>query len=305
MRSSGRARWVTTVGGCLCHVCGLEGRIVATPNRWARVRGWLFDGQAPRSTLQCPNDHAWLQGSSAALWVKAGGRRSWWSWPVRMLGVVRAHRTAEPVPVFWLGATVVGIAMGVVLQLIFGWSWWLVVVVCLLLVWLVFLATALRRLGRDGLWVDLVRTVSPARAEGLESAQLMRMVQSAPGPVHGLVRWTGQRSVGGHGHSSSSGLTHLELIYGDPPDGPHLRVDTMWRRQQRSDVELDRLRQELTRELWHRQAVPPEGVAPEDFQQWAMKAPQRNQRTPTGRSEHLEDHRHHGACPTPRPPTCR
>lgn len=97
-----------------------------------------------------------------------------------MMRVLMEHRTAEPVPVFWLGATVVGVVLGVVLRVTLGWAWLPVTVGWLLLVWLFFLATALLPLGRGGLWVDLVRTVSPTRAERLETEQLIRLVQAAP-----------------------------------------------------------------------------------------------------------------------------
>jgi hypothetical protein len=60
-------------------------------------------------------------------------------------------------------------------------------------------------------------------------------------------------------------------MYGDPPDEPHLRVNTMWKRPERPDVEPDRIRRDLTRELWHRQAPRPKDLAPEEFHQWAVK----------------------------------
>ncbi|MDF1597736.1 MAG: hypothetical protein P1T08_16775 [Acidimicrobiia bacterium] len=187
-----------------------------------------------------------------------------------MIRVLIQHRTAEPVPVFWVGATVVGVMLGVVLRVTLDWSWLLVTVVWVLLVWLFFLATALLRLGRRGLWIDLVRTVSPTRAERLETEQLIRMVQTAPGSVYGLAGWAGQRSLGGHGQSGSM-LTHFELRYGDPPDEPQMRVNTIWKRPDRPDREPDHIRRELTRELWYRQAPRPEDLAPEEFHQWAMK----------------------------------
>lgn len=243
---------------------------MATPTQWEKLRGWLVDGQAPPPTLRCPNGHEWPAGSSSSLLVGADRGPSWWSWPVRVMRVLIAHRTAEPVPVFWLGATVVGVIIGVVLRLTLGWAWLLVTVVWLLLVWLVFLATALRPLGPPGLWIDLVRTVSSTRAERLEAEQLIRLVQAA-GPVYGLNDWPDQRSLGGHGQSGSM-LTHLELMYGNPPDGPHLRVNTIWKRPERPTVvELDDIRRELTRELWYRQAPRPEDLAPEEFHQWTVK----------------------------------
>ncbi len=170
---------------------------------------------------------------------------------------------------FWLGATAVGVVLGVVLRVTLGWAWLPVTVVWLLLVWLVFLATALLRPGRDNLWIDLVRTASPTRAERLETKQLIRLVQAAPGPAYGLANWTRQRSLGGRGQSGSL-LTHLELMYGHPPDEPHLRVDTIWKWPDRPDLERDHIRRELSRELRHCETPPPKDLAPDDLDQWSI-----------------------------------
>lgn len=272
MPSNGRVFWSVTTGGGLCRVCGWEGQVVATPNRQARLIGWLFDGQTPSAMLRCPNGHEWPAGSTAGL--KAGHRPLWWNWLVRVMRVLIAHRAAEPVPVFWIVATVVGVTLGFVVQVIVGGPWWLVAMLWLLLVWLGFLATALSQMGRDGLWIDLVNTVSPLRAEVLETNKLIKLAATAPGPVYGLASWEGPRSLGGHGRSSSEGLTHLELMYGDPPDGPHLRVNTVWRgagRYERPDVQPDHVRQELARLLWYRHAPMPEDTAPEERHQWAIR----------------------------------
>ncbi len=66
-------------------------------------------------------------------------------------------------------------------------------------------------------------------------------------------------------------MTHVELIYGDPVDGPYLRIDTSWKRPGRPDVEPDRVRQELTQALWHHQMQPPEGLNPEELHQWSVE----------------------------------
>lgn len=269
MRSRRRALWSATVGGGPCLACGLEGQVVAAPNRWARLKGWLLDGQGPSPTLRCPNGHEWPAASSSSLMVMADRGLSWWRWPARMMRVLMQHRTAEPVPMFWLGATAVGVVLGVVLRVTLGWAWLPVTVVWLLLVWLVFLATALLRPGRDNLWIDLVRTASPTRAERLETKQLIRLVQAAPGPAYGLANWTRQRSLGGRGQSGSL-LTHLELMYGHPPDEPHLRVDTIWKWPDRPDLERDHIRRELSRELRHCETPPPKDLAPDDLDQWSI-----------------------------------
>lgn len=270
MAAKRRSRWVVAVGGGPCPVCGLDGDVVVAPGRWGRLRGWLAYGQAPAPTLRCVDGHEWTAGATG--WLTDGGGRfpSWWRWPVRAVRVLLDHRTAEPVPRFWLAAGVVGVVLGVAVQVTLGWRWWLVTVLWLAVVWLVFLTTALRPLGRDGLWIELVGTVSHRHAEQLEDEQLIRLIQAAPGPVYGLADWTGRRSLGGHGRSSSVGLTHVELMYGDPVDGPHLRISTSWKRPGRPDVEPDGVRQELTRALWHHQMQLPEGLDPEELHQWVV-----------------------------------
>ena len=191
-----------TTGQRVCPVCALDGEIVATPSPWARLRGWLSHGQASSPTMRCAAGHEWPAGSTATLAFRGRRGSRLWGLPGRVVRVLLNHRTAEPVPIFWLGAAVVGVLIGVLLDVTVGVSWLLVVAVWLLLIWLVFLATALRPLGRDNLWVDLVRAVNPKRANRLEDDQLARLVKAAPGPIYGLSEWAHQRSLGGHGRSA-------------------------------------------------------------------------------------------------------
>lgn len=153
-------------------------------------------------------------------------------------------------------------------HLALGWVWWLVTAGFLVLVWLVFLATALRYPGRDNLWIDLVATVSPQRAEELEKSRLLEQVENAPGPLYGLMEWEGPRHIGGHGCSSADGLTHLKLIYGSPLDQPHMKVDTIWPRSNRPHMPIQDVRGRLTRRLWRCQMRPPDHLDGEERQTW-------------------------------------
>jgi hypothetical protein len=243
-------------------VCGLDGDVAFAPSGWARLRGWLVNGQAPPSRLVCANGHEWPAGSTA--WLAAVGGHGWWRWPSKALRVLIRHRTAEPVPLFWVVAAVAGVVLGVTAELTLGWFWWLVTAGWLILVWLMFLATAFRYPGRDDLWVDLVATASPQRARRLEMKRLLRLVEAAPGPAYGLAEWEGPRQIGGHGRSPTEGLTHLELIYGSPLDEPYVRVNTIWKRPHRPDISMQEVRSRLTRELWHRQLRPPDELDGED-----------------------------------------
>lgn len=249
-------------------MCGREGRVGPAPSLRSRLRGWLVDGQVPRPTLQCAQGHEWAGGSTRWLRLR---REPWWSWPARAMRVVLGHRTAEPVPLLWLMAAGAGVVLGVIAQLTLGWPWWLVAVLWLMVVWLIFLSTALSPMGRDRLWIELVATVSPARAERLELDLLLRSVEATPGPPYGLAEWTGLRWLGGHRRSSLHGLTRLELVYGEPPDQPHVRVDTHWKRPDRRHRELEMVRGQLVEELQGRRISPPDGLSPEEFHAWALQ----------------------------------
>lgn len=265
MASTNGASWQVTVGGGPCPVCGLDGEVTSAPGRWASLRGWLVDGQSPPSTLTCSNSHEWPARSTAFLRVADGG---WWRWPSKTMRVLMRHRTAEPVPLFWFAAALVGVVLGVAADLTLGWVWWLVTAGFLILVWLVFLATALRYPGRDNLWIDLVATVSPQRAQELNKTRLVEQVENAPGPVYGLMEWEGPRHIGGHGRSSADGLTHLKLIYGSPLDQPHVTVDTIWPRSNRPHMPIQDVRERLTRRLWRGQLRPPEHLDDEERRNW-------------------------------------
>lgn len=245
-------------------MCGLDGEVASAPGRWARLRGWLVDGQTPLSKLVCSNGHEWPARSTAFLRV---ADRGWWRWPSKAIRVLLQHRTAEPVPLFWFAVALVGLVLGVAADLTLGWVWWLVTAGWLVLVWLVFLATAFRYPGRNNLWVDLVATVSPQRAQELEKRQLLQAIETAPGPVYGLTEWEGPRHIGGYGRSSTDGLTHLKLIYGSPLDQPHVKVNTIWP-SNRPHMSIQAVRRRLTRTLWHGQLRPPEHLDGEERQTW-------------------------------------
>jgi hypothetical protein len=269
MASKNAASWLVTVGGGPCPVCGLDGDVAFVPDKWARLKEWLVNGQAPRARLVCVNGHEWPAGSTDFL--TAVGGRGWWRWPLKAIRVLGQHRTAEPVPLFWVVSAVVGVVVGVVAEVTLGWFWWLVTAVWLVLVWLMILATAFRYPGRADLWIDLVATVSPQRAQQLETKRLLQLVEGAPGPVYGLAEWEGPRQIGGHGRSSSAGLTRLELVYGSPLDEPHLKVNTIWKRRQTPDLVIENSRNRLIRDLWHRQVRPPDELDGDQRRSWMRK----------------------------------
>lgn len=258
--------WSVTVGPGSCPVCGGPGTVSANPSRWQKWRVWLVHGQPPGPTLRCAQGHEWTGGPERQALRMGRARESWLLWPVRAVQVLLRHRTAEPSPLFWVGAGVVGVMLGVVVQVVLSWPWWLVVVLWLAVVWLVFLATALKSLGRDELGIDLIRVISPGRAAEWEDKQLARLIHRAPGVIYGLAEWDGLRSSGGHGRSTSTGLTVLELLYGDPLKGPTLRIKTRWQLRGLPDEDEEREREHLTRALWHHQQQrPPADLEPEEL----------------------------------------
>lgn len=66
MESMNSGSWLVTVGGGPCPVCGLDGDVAFVPGRWARLRGWLVNGQPLPPRLVCANRHEWPAGSCLA-----------------------------------------------------------------------------------------------------------------------------------------------------------------------------------------------------------------------------------------------
>ncbi|MEN8240223.1 MAG: hypothetical protein ABFR53_13605 [Actinomycetota bacterium] len=267
----GRMMWAVTAGGTSCPICGQDGDIVSIPSRWDRWRGWLVGGHVTGPTLRCAEGHEWTGGSAKRMVLRGHGPPSRLSSPIRAFQVLHRHRTLEPSPLFLMGAAAVGVVIGAVAQMLLGWPWWLVAVLWFLAVWLAFLATAFKGAGRDELRIDLMRAVNPTRAMEMEDEQLVRLVRDAPGAIYGLAGRDGLRSIGGHSRSSSTGLTRLELMYGDPLEGPNLRIESRWRRPDRPDPDLAEERDHLARALWHEQLRPPTGFDREELHRWTIE----------------------------------
>ncbi|NOY54943.1 MAG: hypothetical protein GXP34_03055 [Actinobacteria bacterium] len=190
-------------------------------------------------------------------------------------------------PLLWIAGTAVGVGLGVLAQVTVAWPWFPVAVGWLVVMWLAVLTTALRTSGRERLWTELVQTVSPTRAEQLETKRLVKAVEAAPGPPYGLAQWDGLRSPGGHGWASPVGLQRIELIYGEPPDGPYLRVDTQWKLPGLPAVEL--VKADVTRGLWHDSfGPPPESLSPDEAARWAARRYEEFERRPIPVWDHFQ-----------------
>ena len=260
MRARGRAEEAAQVP---CPECGAQDAELRRPG-WAEgLGGWLRAGGSWRPAVRvCRRCGA---ASSAASWgVLRPARGGWWAVPTRLVQVLRRRRTMIPAPVIYLGAAVVGAALGVAAQLALGWPWWLVAVASVAAVALFFLSTAFWGASRQGapLATEVLRVVRPRLAEDRDRRQEVERFQAAPFPLHGLppVR-PGPRHLGGWVGSWSRGrpvTVELDLAHGDPlaDEGPQLRVAVRAEHAEEGRVAtvLAGSRRGLAEQLWQKAA---------------------------------------------------
>ncbi len=215
--------WSVTTGQPVCPRCRRPGE-AADPRGWGRLREWLVHGDA-RPRMRCDNGHTWVAGTRTGLYRATSG----WNLPGRLLRVLLDRRMAQPIPLFMLGVALVGVLLGVVLDVALGWPWWLTALLAPAVVWLAFLATAFSRSERRGLWTDLMGQISPGRGRALDRQRVRRLLANAPSPPLGLAGWDGTRSIGGSGTSRDQ-IDSVELVHGERPAGPYLAVTTTWRK---------------------------------------------------------------------------
>jgi hypothetical protein len=247
-----------------CTACGARDFEVARPG-WARgLVDWLrFGGRWRPTGRVCRRCGDASDARSFATLVPS--RRGWWSVPVRLVQTLRRHRAMVPVPATYLVAAVVGVAVGVAVQLLVGWPWWLPAAAVLAAVWLLFASTALRDAGPGpSLATDLLRVVRPHRAIERDHRQEVERFLAAPFPLYGLPpAWQGPRHLGGWEGSWARGqrpaTTALSLAHGDQlaDQGPQLRVEVRVGHADTGHVATLRgeHRRSLAEELWL-QAAP-------------------------------------------------
>ena len=103
-----------------------------------------------------------------------------------------------PVPLTYLMAMVLGVGIGVVVDILGPVPWWLVAVLVVAVVWLFFVSTAFwgpYRLRR----ADWLRVTDPSRARTEEYAAIARAVGDGELRPYALVGWSGTASLGGWG----------------------------------------------------------------------------------------------------------
>jgi hypothetical protein len=243
--------------------CGARDVEVTRPG-WAQGLGdWLrFGGRwrAPRRVCRrCGN-----ASDARSLATHAGSRWGWWSVPIQLVQAVRRHRSMVPVPATYLAATLVGVGMGVAVQLGAGWPWWLVAAAVVAAVWLFLASTAVWGAGGSSpsLATELLRVVRPRLAIERDHRQEVERFRAAPFPLYGLPpAWPGWRHFGGWEGTWAKGqrpvTTALSLGHGDPlaDQGPQLRVEVRVEQAMTTRVQESR---DLAEDLWL-QAAPRAG----------------------------------------------
>jgi hypothetical protein len=256
MRARGPAVWMVQVP---CVNCGARDFEVTRPG-WAEgLREWLSSGGPWRPTRRVCRRCGNVSGAGSVATL-VPDRRGWWWVPVELFGTLRRRRTMTPVPATYVVATVAGAALGVAVQLAFGWPWWLVAAGVVAAVWLFFCSTAFWGGGGSSqpLATEVLRVVSPRRAIEHDRRQQVERFRAAPFPLYGLpASRPGLRHLGGWSGRWYKGqpvTRKLGLGHGDPltDEGSQLRVEVSVERvdaEQVLTVSSER-RRSLAEDLW-------------------------------------------------------
>lgn len=260
--------------GDACGTCGAEDWRVEELGLAHRFWWRLRTGRpAPRNARICGRCGARSFGSSSALYEATPVQTSWWGAPVRVWRALLGARTAYPAPIVYVGAAAVGIVVGVLLDLALGWPWWAVAVAFVVLVWLVFLATAfVRHPGKVPLSTELLNALSPKGRFDRMHRRDEEAFRSAPFPLYGLpATREGPRFLGSVGWRGDVGDDELELGHGDPsdPGALELRVTSSVTRESGAASDQEFLRSHA-RHLWREIQRPPKDLPPERFHEWVL-----------------------------------
>lgn len=237
-----------------CPRCGADRWRPERAGFWRAVGEWLQQGGRFRPTRHRCEGCGTVMGVSRGMSLRSA---HWWGAPWRVLQVFRRRRRAVPVPSTYLWSALVGTVLGVALDLLLGWQWWLVVLGFLAVVWLVFMATSLGSgVGSPfGLTRDLLAAVSSRRAWTLQRRREEAMFRAPPFPVYGLdPSWVGERSLGGWG-AKERAITELSLHHGRPDRGVTVISTVPGRGEPFSYVAAVFLENRMR--AWQRQGEPP------------------------------------------------
>lgn len=184
------------MGSRFCPECGEDPTEELPPSPWERLRYWLVNGSKAPTTLVCTNGHQWVRSVGWA--VLSGGSRSprWVRLPRELFRAVLSERRMHPTPMTYLLATGAGLLLGLLLDLAFGWPWWVVASGFVVLVWLFFLSSAFRGPDND-LRHRLLTIIDPDRAAAIHRSRLEDALASGSLACYEVEHWEGVKSVAG------------------------------------------------------------------------------------------------------------
>lgn len=215
-----------------CRSCGSPDVQVTRPPRLTELSQWLKYGRPwRREEGVCRACGARV---SPGVWFGSSGPPPWWrraaGIPAGVVGVLHRRRMASPVPITYLFPALAATLVGVLAQLLWGWSWWLFPLVVVAGLWLLFLSSGFRRPARTRLlWHELLDVLAPGGSARRHREEEEQEFRTAPFPLFGLpLSWTGLRYTAGCSQSWSAGepvRLELELGHGSPEEGgPQLTV---------------------------------------------------------------------------------
>jgi hypothetical protein len=105
----------------------------------------------------------------------------WWGIPWRLGRAILRRRTMVPSPLIYLSALAIGVLVGAAMDAWLGWSWWLFAPLMVVTVWLVFLVSAIPRLGElRSIRMELLDVVDPKGWLDRQHRELERVFRICP-----------------------------------------------------------------------------------------------------------------------------
>lgn len=262
-----------------CDSCGAEDWEIQRFGPLRRSMDWILSGRPVRRyRARCRRCGFVVEGGeggegflSVARYTRGPG---WWAAPVRAFRVLRDERTAIPAPIHHVLAGVVGSGLGVALDVVIGWPWWLVAMGTVIAVWVAYMATAFRRVGAgvpESLRTQLRDALDPKGALARYDRRMEAVVRTPPFPLFGLAdSWRGPRFIGGAGWGGigrEARIESIELAHGDPLDetGPRLRVESS---AAHPTLPREMILRDLAVGLWQETERPPANLPAERFRSW-------------------------------------
>lgn len=156
--------------------------------------------------------------------------------PARVVAAVRAVLRPRVGALSWAGSRLLAgciLVAGLIAQALFGWRWWVVVIVLTVAGEVILVCSSLARSAeRDELVDELLAALAPARRERRRARLVAERFRAAPFALYGLPpSWTGPRFLGrwssAHPRRAAELTTSLQLGHGDPDAaaGPLLLVE--------------------------------------------------------------------------------